>query len=64
MKMKVYSIQHKTLQSPKIYWKDLIHTQDDVMMHLVEGDAGDVIEILIGEMTEEEFEKLPEFEGY
>ncbi len=64
MKMKVYSLQHKTLQSPKVIWKDLIHIKDDVIMHLVEGTVGDVIEISIGEMTEEEYENLPEFEGY
>ncbi|KKK46714.1 hypothetical protein LCGC14_3162460, partial [marine sediment metagenome] len=44
--------------------KDLIHIKDDVIMHLVEGTVGDVIEISIGEMTEEEYENLPEFEGY
>ena len=60
--MKVYSVKHKTLQSPSVCWKDLIHTMGEINMHLIESDVNDVIEIK--EMTEEEYENLPEFEGY
>jgi hypothetical protein len=62
--MKVYKVKHKTLQSGTVCWKDLIHAIEELNMHLVEGSPGDVIEISIGEMLEEEYENLPEFKGY
>lgn len=62
--MKVYKVKHKTLQSGLVCWKDLIQAVGEISMHLVEGSPGDVIEISIGEMSEEEYENLPEFEGY
>lgn len=61
--MKVYKVKHKTLQNSPVCWKDLIHVVDEINICLVKGSPGDIIEISISEMSEEEYENLPEFGG-
>ena len=60
----VYIIKHKTLQSPSVCWADIESALEEIRMHLSESADGDEIEIKIKKMTYEEFEKLPEFQGY
>lgn len=40
------------------------HELNDLLNDLKSFDVGDKIEIEIKEMTQEEYEQLPEFEGY
>lgn len=62
--MYVYKIKHKTLQSPSVCWANIDGALEEMKMHLREADDGDEIEIKITKMSPEEFEKLPEFQGY
>ena len=60
----VYKIKHKTLQSPAVCWSNMDSALEEIKMHLQEASDGDEIEIKIKKMNWEEFEKLPEFQGY
>ena len=62
--MRIYGVHHKTLQSGICLWQNMEDALEEIKAHLEEGDTGDVIEIIITEMTEEDYNVLPEFEGY
>jgi len=62
-KMKIYSTKHMGLKS-HIYWKSIDDVIEEMSLYLVEGNVGDIIELEIVEMSEEEYENLPEFGGY
>ena len=57
--MKVY-----TLKNDGVGYSFPIHKLNDLLNDLRSFDVGDKIEIEIKEMTEKEYNKLPEFDGY
>lgn len=63
-KVFTYQIKHRTLQSPVVCWSNMDSALEEIKMHLINADDGDEIEIKITKMSPEEFEKLPEFQGY
>ncbi len=63
-KVFTYQIKHRTLQSPAVCWSNMDSALEEIKMHLINADDGDEIEIKIKKMDYEEFEKLPEFQGY
>lgn len=62
--IRVYGVNHKTLGSGTVIWDNVQDTIMEIKTHLEEGYPGDTIEIMISEMSEEDYAKLPEFEGY
>lgn len=61
--MRMYEVKHKTLHS-HVCWDNFLGAVEELKTHLSEGDIGDVIEVSISEMSEEEYNNLKEFEGY
>ncbi len=64
MKVFVYKIKHKTLQSPTVCWSNMDSALEEIKMHLQEAEEGDKIEIEITKMDYDEFVNLQEFQGY
>ncbi len=64
MKIFVYKIKHKTLQSPAVCWSNMDSALEEIKSHLLGAEDGDKIEIEITKMDYDEFQKLPEFQGY
>lgn len=62
--MRIYGVKHKTLQSGMCLWQDAEGALEEIRSHLEQGETGDVIEVIITEMSEEDYNTLPEFEGY
>lgn len=62
--MRVYFVQGDQLCGPVAY-REIEGAIEEVRMHLSDESAvGHGVRIVIGEMTEEEYAALPEFEGY
>lgn len=64
MKIFVYKIKHKTLQNPTVCWSNMDSALEEIKSHLLDAEEGDKIEIEITKMDWDEFQKLPEFQGY
>ena len=62
--MKIYGIRNKSISNGMCLWKDLEDAIEEIRSHLSEGENGEVIEAIITEMSDEDYNKLPEFEGY
>jgi len=62
--MRIYGVKYKTLQSGLCLWQDAEDALEEIRSHLEQGETGDVIEVIITEMSEEDYNTLPEFEGY
>jgi len=62
--MKVYIIKHETLQGGMVVWDNLDDAIEEVRMHLTEGEIGDTMIVGVSEISDEDFNSLPEFEGY
>lgn len=64
MKIFVYKIKHKTLRNPTVCWSNMDSALEEIKSHLLDAEEGDKIEIEITKMDWDEFQKLPEFQGY
>ena len=62
--MIVYRIKHNTLSGGSVIWDTPQDASDEVKMHLLEGSWGSKITVEIIKISEEDYNKLQEFEGY
>lgn len=61
--MKTYKVKVTDCGGP-VVWDDIEAVINEIRTHLTEGTIGQEIIITIDEMDEEEFNSLPEFEGF
>ena len=62
--MIAYRIKHNTLSGGAVIWNTVQDAVEEIKMHLLEGYWGSKITVEIIKISEEEYKKLPEFEGY
>ncbi len=54
----------KIIEVPNISWAQINGAMDGIKSFLFHASEGDKLEICVTKMSWEEFEKLPEFQGY
>jgi len=62
--MIAYRIKHNTLSGGGVVWHTIQDAVEEIKMHLTEGSWGSKITVEIIKISEEDYEKLPEFKGY
>jgi hypothetical protein len=63
VKINIYRVIHHNLRSIVVY-DDYTDALNEMETHLIEGTPGDQISITIDLMEQEEYENLPEFQGF